>query len=368
MISERKRKKVSIAVHVDSEVEVSSSHSKFRSVHLDDDQDSSSDHHEDIVAFPKPKRRRKSSYIPVSPFKAIIKRDIRRFIPAMFVNVINSFDADLLSAFLTTYSLGDHLQVVDHIPELHTSSPIRFLVGASHFASLASYEYSQFPDLTMQCSDAVIKRRLNEDGSKICIRVNMCGTKLFQAHSNRPSIDNFITASTWLPFVDPSNFDSVVALLELLQLSADPEMKNALTQSDFTFVPLKVISPMPFEFSLDITFYLDGSNRITRLESKVYTIKTEFSISDQSLAPYTYDSSHVESQRQNMFPIPATFHFDKVHPEYQSSVAPMMVNMEYCTSDPHMYPIEMSPSIPYTNQAVAPTSFHVPVMPHESYI
>lgn len=151
-----------------------------------------------ILVPEKRKRFRKYYDRRVKPFPRVLKRDIRRTYAAMLMNVMNSYDAELILKFFTHFchsacnlyddsseamSIQPNAQMALSLPSSSSSSSstsLRHVQGPEHIALHMLRGMDLVPDCTVRLRQASIHQFLNTKGSKIVCHVTMSGTKLFK--------------------------------------------------------------------------------------------------------------------------------------------------------------------------------------------
>lgn len=136
----------------------------------------------------------------VNKFPRIVKSDIRRKLPIMICNVINSNDFILLSSFLKTYCLP-YCKLSDIIPARDKILPretCQFDVEGVN--SMAIYLYTQFelaPDLVMELRDMEIKQFLDcSDVSELIVNFNFRATKVYDIEPTSLISSDYYVIST----------------------------------------------------------------------------------------------------------------------------------------------------------------------------
>lgn len=128
----------------------------------------------------KKKRSRRGRYKRINAFLPIIKRDFRRTLPIMWVNVINWNDPNLLRRFFNVvYRDGSEIknhglnQVLSIIPLVKDSSTRDLTVLQS------AYKCAVSPDSCCRLKGCEIKRFKGVSESQIIMSIQFTGTKLF---------------------------------------------------------------------------------------------------------------------------------------------------------------------------------------------
>jgi hypothetical protein len=141
------------------------------------------------------KRKRKSYYIRKFPIPKILKRDIRRDIPRMIMNVLNSHDSNTIAAFFhhvcvpscfysdfTRPSNKTELISDTNSTASESSNDSDMPVNSETVNDLIDVlvvDMSVFPDLTVRLLKAGIVQSKDFKGSKVVLHCEMKGTKLY---------------------------------------------------------------------------------------------------------------------------------------------------------------------------------------------
>lgn len=138
------------------------------------------------------RRNYKTSYVPVSPFPKIIKRDFRRFFPQMFANVFNSLDIDLFDSFIKEFVTSNFKMhklskyPSEYSPEIESANfsspkfssnrPDKLFLNRNQYLILFFYHILSFPDSVMKVSDIVLKQKINDPNTYLYFNyeINMC--------------------------------------------------------------------------------------------------------------------------------------------------------------------------------------------------
>lgn len=154
------------------------------------------------------KKKKKSSYIRVSPFDRIIKRDIRRQIPYFFECILNGYDSNLVSQFVNDFFTKDfkHIQFFPFLL-LQNHFPL-VLSDNNDFSLLFRRLFYTSPDFCFRIVNSRIIRSLDRPGCEIFIDMSLKGTRtillpeiflnikdmpnhLFKSTKNKANIVNF---------------------------------------------------------------------------------------------------------------------------------------------------------------------------------
>lgn len=125
-------------------------------------------------------RKRQKVHRLVSPFPRILKRDLRRLLPVMLVNVVNSNDLSLFQRLLSDLCVT-RCRCVDNAEELFFSAGIQHLRpfvidGLANIAEALGLKIVNIPDLIVRLEDSFIQHRLNTAGSKVFMQLSFSGT------------------------------------------------------------------------------------------------------------------------------------------------------------------------------------------------
>ncbi len=121
-------------------------------------------------------RRRRLNVVP-----RILKCDIRRDYAAMLTNVLNAFDADLMTRFMNRFCTHD-CQLLDYVPEgvAFGVTPVTQLEGQSAIIKFWVNNARYVPDFICQTNDTQLRISLSDGKSKIISNTRFRGTKCFQ--------------------------------------------------------------------------------------------------------------------------------------------------------------------------------------------
>jgi len=138
----------------------------------------------------KPKKKRKKPYyIPVNKLPRILKRDIRRDYPNMYVNVLNSQDPELMNSFFEQFAIPT-LSFSRYLPHAHRHNvPVsRSMNGIQTIAEGIHEEIKDFPDFVLQIQSVKIYQKEHMSGCKIIIQSLMKGTMMIYAETYAKAI------------------------------------------------------------------------------------------------------------------------------------------------------------------------------------
>jgi len=208
-------------------------------------------------------RLNRNKYEPrLNLFPRILKRDIRRSYASMLVNVMNSFDVEMMVKFFSAFCLrscylfDDSTEALAVEPVRPVNSVFRRVRGPEHIALHLLRGMDLVPDCIIRLIGAEILQTANHSGSKIVCRVQIDGTKLF-TYAVATS-DNHQTV-----LYEAETQAAVFQRLRLLGGAA-----AALRMQDITQYFQKIAShqPLSVQFMATITLHLDEENRIYRLD------------------------------------------------------------------------------------------------------
>eukprot|EP01039_Chlorochromonas_danica_P003858 gene3858-4215_t len=112
----------------------------------------------------------------------IIKRDIRRLLPTMLINVCNSVDENLIARFFLEYGLACCC-LMDHCGgNAKTILPSLTSIGLNNVISNVRQQVTSSVDFVSQMDGAEIYRELYQPGSRVVMRTKIQGTKIIHKH------------------------------------------------------------------------------------------------------------------------------------------------------------------------------------------
>lgn len=128
------------------------------------------------------KPSRKPSFRPnFTPALRVLKRDIRRKYPEMFMNVINSHDINLFRQILNTFCLPSCETFDDNLQEDiydYYHRP-RYTKGIDALINCFTLSFQLFPDLITIYDNVQIHVKAGEPGSYMTGNIKLMGTQLF---------------------------------------------------------------------------------------------------------------------------------------------------------------------------------------------
>jgi hypothetical protein len=238
----------------------------------------------------QPVRRRHRKYYDrrVKPFPRVLKRDIRRSYANMLINVMNSYDVELIVKFFTHFCLANcylfddsseamQIQPNSMISSLlngpmgalnganaggaarNNNTSLRQVQGPEHIALHMLRGMDLVPDCVVQLKQASIHQYLNTTGSKIVCKVTMSGTKLFKYA--------FTSGSVMLQSILHQT-EAQEQVFNVLQMVLGESAAAKLSMEDISqyFQKIMVSEPVDVSFAATITMYLDEEHRIYRLD------------------------------------------------------------------------------------------------------
>lgn len=248
------------------------------------------------------KRRHRKYYDRrVKPFPRVLKRDIRRTYANMLINVMNSYDVELIVKFFTQFCLSncylfdDSSEAVQIQPNaimamlnsgnglmnnsaaaaaaaaasgttgVPSSGPastvmsLRQVRGPERIALHMLRGMDLVPDCVVNLKQASIHQYLNTAGSKIVCKVTMSGTKLFKYA--------FTPGSVMLQSILHQT-EAQEQVYNVLQMVLGESAAAKLSMEDISqyFQKIMVPNPVDVSFAATITMYLDEEHRIYRLD------------------------------------------------------------------------------------------------------
>lgn len=126
-------------------------------------------------------RRKKSYYRPVNPFKQIIRIDLRRRLPLMYVNVSNSHNPELYGRFWAQFSSKDCSYSATYPNAAKPVFPIAY--GSTSFQQLIAhnaYRCATCPDTVIRMQYCYFRRSKEFSGTEIVSLGYGVGIKLFE--------------------------------------------------------------------------------------------------------------------------------------------------------------------------------------------
>jgi hypothetical protein len=230
----------------------------FENIDMIDSYSSSSDSADSQSLTNSAQRTASPAYFKPS-LPRILKRDIRKKIPIMFTNVINSSDFNLLSSFLKTFCRNDvaftqvardntnrflslEMPTLDHL--------IYFLGGFQQMA----------PDLTFRLSEFQLKQRTDMEGTEIICQVNANCTAIYPVnpgHIAQHVLDHLPYDGEKPILLAPNQNKATAHLLDHYDLY------NPMSIHSCGLPMLK--TPSTKVLSLTLTFKVDEQNRIHRM-------------------------------------------------------------------------------------------------------
>jgi len=230
---------------------------------LDEDSSASTIEHEHTSRRKRALSSEKYSDRRLKIYPRVLKRDIRRNYATMLVNVMNSYEVEMMVKFFSAFCVrscylyddSTEALAVQPISSVNNSISIRRVRGPEYIALHLLRGMDLVPDCTIKLLAAEIRQGLEPTGSQVVCRVQINGTKLFSyavaAQNNQETILYETQAQA-----------TVFRLLRLMGGAA-----AALRMQDIAQYFQKVVShrPQSVHFNATITLHLDKDHRIDRL-------------------------------------------------------------------------------------------------------
>lgn len=213
---------------------------------------------DDVVLLPyKPRRRRRP---PVNPFPRILKRDLRRSLPTMYANVVNSGEKALIASFLNDFCLGS-VKVVDYIQDSYfcsqwkESSKPWVIAGLRDTIHLLTSRIGSSPDFALTLNHACILQRLRVPGSQVAMKAKIVCSLLHKE---------------FVHFLDTERASHVVPsfVFDALRLSGYLPPQITASQSFQPDSSWTEGNCSEVEIEATIIFSLDSNNHIYRIEMR----------------------------------------------------------------------------------------------------
>lgn len=214
----------------------------------------------DLRPRPTPDRawRRKSL------FPHIPKRDFRRDFPVMLANISNSGDFDIYAKFFRTF-LFANCCMVDYKASIGGyMQPVYEVCGVEGIIDFFIQRMSSSPDATFQVKDAQIKQFLHRGGSEIVINAHICGTRIHEVLVDVKDEQNRVynvPCAAYAALLAGRGVISSMPLSEALSIICSPQCWG-----DFKLD----IKPAVIDIHTSITYFLDNSNRIYKMEKRFH--------------------------------------------------------------------------------------------------
>eukprot|EP01039_Chlorochromonas_danica_P002939 gene2939-3207_t len=214
----------------------------------------------DLRPRPTPDRawRRKS------PFPHIPKRDFRRDFPVMLANISNCGDFDVYARFFRTILFADCCMVDYKTSSSGIMQPIYQVCGVKDIIDFFVQRMDSSPDATFEVKDAQIKQFLHKGGSEIIINAHICGTRirevLVEVKDEKNRVHT-VPCAAYLALLEGRGVISSMPLSEALSVISSPQC-----WADFKLD----IKPDVIDIRTSITYFLDNSNRIYKIEKRFH--------------------------------------------------------------------------------------------------
>eukprot|EP00981_Chlorochromonas_danica_P011577 scaffold4103_cov248-Ochromonas_danica.AAC.14 len=212
---------------------------------------------DDVNLNPPPRRRRLRRRC-ANPFPRILKRDIRRLFPSMYINVINSRECETINDFLSTFCVKS-CKIIDGCNYAYFCDSLANLFGPitihglASFMSLMGLKMSSLPDGVVQLEDSYIQHQLHTPGSKVLMKVRVQGTLIRQALLN---------------LRDENNNMLVVPRLIYQILEVAGRLPSCFAES--AQVSGEVLSNISLDIHVTVVFFFDNDHRIYRIEKTAF--------------------------------------------------------------------------------------------------
>lgn len=201
---------------------------------------------DEVDLQPLPKRRKRPR---VSEFPRILKTDMRRYLATMFCNVMNSADSRFISSFFRQVCVSS-CRSVDYscCPSLPRKVPIKFLDGLDAIIDRLCEDLHAIPDFALSIKESFTQHRLDQPGSKVVMKVQVKGTKVFQPRFTFMNGSDYSVLS-----IPPQAYDALVA-------------SGKIRHDPYVTPPPMGNVPFPVDVYGTVSFLLDNNHRIYRME------------------------------------------------------------------------------------------------------
>lgn len=212
---------------------------------------------DDVNLSPLPRRRRRRRRC-VSLFPRILKRDVRRLFPSMYINAMNSRQCETINDFLSTFCVKS-CKIIDGCNYAYFCDSLANLCrpitinGLPNFLSLMNLKMSSLPDGIVQLKDSYIQQQLHTPGSKVLMKVRVQGTLIRQALLN---------------LRDENNNKLVVPRLIYQILEVAGRLPSCFAESAQDSG--EVMSNISLDVHLTVVFFFDNDHRIYRIEKTAF--------------------------------------------------------------------------------------------------
>jgi hypothetical protein len=222
-----------------------------------------------VVEFKDPKKfvriKKEKAYNYVPKLARVLRSDVRRTYPEMFVNIFNSLDIPLLFGMFDTYFKSDFQQQV-LLPCRNPQIANTTINGA---VSVAQYWYTKLllaPDSTMTLKDVIVIHSEDKTQNRVVARIAMKGTRLFtvpdkffkmlpeicQENGQKTKDLEFRKVGTKRNFSESDAAASRTAIIHDIQRQAE-ELTSLYTLSE---------TPYKIDSEGSLTMYTDENNRV----------------------------------------------------------------------------------------------------------
>eukprot|EP00981_Chlorochromonas_danica_P007156 scaffold1593_cov170-Ochromonas_danica.AAC.1 len=120
-----------------------------------------------------PMLKRRIRRVNNNPFPRILKSDIRRSLAAMYVNVMNSGDMEMVGSFFRTFCVGHCDAIFTVNDNILCRGEMPFRLSHEGLSSLEKHmqALSAIPDMIVSLEKSSIQHSLHESGSKVIMKV-----------------------------------------------------------------------------------------------------------------------------------------------------------------------------------------------------
>eukprot|EP01039_Chlorochromonas_danica_P010537 gene10538-11674_t len=214
----------------------------------------------DLRPRPTPDRawRRKS------PFPHIPKRDFRRDFPVMLANISNSGDLVAYARFFRTFLFANCCMVDYKASCSGFLQPVYQVCGVEGIIDFFVQRMDSSPDATFEVKHAQIKQFLHKGGSDIIINAHICGTRIREGLVDVKDEKNrvyTVPGAAYVALLEGRGAISSMPLSDALSVISSPQC-----WADFKLD----IKPDVIDIHTSITYFLDNSNRIYKIEKRFH--------------------------------------------------------------------------------------------------
>eukprot|EP00981_Chlorochromonas_danica_P000487 scaffold98_cov248-Ochromonas_danica.AAC.28 len=210
----------------------------------------------DDVNLQPVKKRRKRNRPRANLFPRIFKNDIRRILPQMYFNTVNSGDMALYQRFLSEFCVGsccmmDNLDDSCICQTLKAMKPLT-IRGLDNVTNILSKRIGSFPDIVSHIEKSWIRHQLNTPGSAVIAKVKVQGTL------SREHLVEMPSTVCRLPFF----------IVDALSMAGQLPMfmRKLDGATDRQYIQGCMVSFFDVLIEAEVVFHVDNDNRIYRLE------------------------------------------------------------------------------------------------------